>query len=156
MHARAAPPQAARNTLDDRLNQTLTQTHASGLALPLLGRLDGCISRRAASLCISNRTDLVIARRLSRVPASRNWPRRGGALIGASCLMAKNEEAANLLSTPHTVPTWHYARIEPDPPQYPTAQEVVVALLNLSPPQVAGQAFVSNRADGNVDLYFFS
>jgi hypothetical protein len=70
--------------------------------------------------------------------------------------MAKNEEAANLLSTPHTVPTWHYARIEPDPPQYPTAQEVVVALLNLSPPQVAGQAFVSNRADGNVDLYFFS
>jgi hypothetical protein len=30
-----------------------------------------------------------------------------------------------------------------------------VALLNRPPAQVAGEAFASNRADGQVDLYYF-
>jgi hypothetical protein len=45
------------------------------------------------------------------------------------------------------VKTWHVIT-EPNP-------TAAVGFLNLTPAQGAGEAFASNRSDGQVDLYYF-
>jgi hypothetical protein len=45
------------------------------------------------------------------------------------------------------VKTWHVLT-EPNP-------TAAANFLNLAPAQVAGEAFASNRSDGQVDLYYF-
>ena len=68
--------------------------------------------------------------------------------------MATDEEArafkghaVSAQVAPQVVQTWHTV-IEPTP-------EAAVNFLNRPPAQVAGQAFASNRADGQVDVYYF-
>jgi hypothetical protein len=60
---------------------------------------------------------------------------------------ALKEQAASARIPQLVVPTWH-ATVEPTP-------EAAVQFLNEAPAQVAGQAFASNRADGQVDVYYF-
>jgi hypothetical protein len=59
--------------------------------------------------------------------------------------VAHKQEAA--IRLPVIVKTWHVI-VEPNP-------TAAVNFLNLAPAQVAGEAFASNRADGQVDLYYF-
>ncbi len=58
--------------------------------------------------------------------------------------VAHKEAAA---ATPAVVKTWHVI-VEPNP-------TAAVNFLNLAPAQQAGEAFASNRADGQVDVYYF-
>ena len=59
--------------------------------------------------------------------------------------VAHKQEVEAGLNT--TVKTWHVL-IEPNP-------SAAVNFLNLPPAQEAGEAFVSNRSDGQVDTYYF-
>jgi hypothetical protein len=56
--------------------------------------------------------------------------------------VAHKQDAVNIATK-----TWHTV-IEPNP-------AAAVSFLNLSPAQGAGEASVSNRSDGRVDVYFF-
>jgi hypothetical protein len=67
--------------------------------------------------------------------------------------MATHEEAiaykrqAAARVAPQITATWHYL-LEPTP-------DAAVTFLNEPPAQGPGQAFASNRSDGQVDLYYF-
>ena len=66
--------------------------------------------------------------------------------------MATHEEAladkrARVAAQPAIVQTWHTIVMQ--------TPEDAVNFLNEPPAQVAGQAFASNRADGQVDVYYF-
>jgi hypothetical protein len=61
--------------------------------------------------------------------------------------IAYKRQVAAQRVTPEIVPTWH-TLVEPTP-------EAAVTFLNEPPAQGPGQAFASNRSDGQVDLYYF-
>jgi len=68
--------------------------------------------------------------------------------------MATHEEAtshkqdvANIALTNLPTKIWNHV-VEPD-------AQSAADFLNLPPAQVAGEGMVSNRADGNVDVYYF-
>jgi hypothetical protein len=66
--------------------------------------------------------------------------------------MATHEEALadkreRVAAQPAIVQTWHTIVMQ--------TPEDAVNFLNEPPAQVAGQAFASNRADGQVDVYYF-
>ena len=57
------------------------------------------------------------------------------------------DKRERMAAQPAIVQTWHTAVL-------PTPEDAV-DFLNEPPAQVAGQAFASNRADGQVDVYYF-
>ena len=61
--------------------------------------------------------------------------------------VAAKQARARELTTTTPVKTWQYSI-------QPTAADAA-AFLNIPPAQAAGEAFASNRADGQVDLYYF-
>jgi hypothetical protein len=61
--------------------------------------------------------------------------------------VAGKQARARELVTTTPVKTWHHI-VEATP-------DDVVTFLNLPPAQIAGEAFASNRADGQIDLYYF-
>jgi len=59
--------------------------------------------------------------------------------------VAHKQDAATRLTA--AVKTWHVL-VQPDP-------AAAVLFLNIPPAQGAGEAFASNRRDGQVDVYYF-
>jgi hypothetical protein len=81
-------------------------------------------------------------------------PRTCGACKMEVAWMATHEEAtshkeqvASMAVAALPAKVWNHL-VEPNP-------QAAANFLNLPPAQVAGEGMVSNRADGNVDVYYF-